>query len=439
MDGAASNAAGLLLAIVFLATTVAAPRAALYIVTVVSSLQLFEAFSFSGSRVEQGFFPVEILASACLLVVALRALSRGLAGTASAIDWTFLLIIGVGGVSLLVNLSAVDPAVDQAHVKSMVSLGQIALFAWPWALYRFVAEHIESERTARGLLLAIVLLAVPSMAVPFAPDAVGPIVRWSIYFGLAATPFCFAVMFFVRSVALRLLLLALALSPAVTGFLTGKTFLYAFVAVSAATVGLIRRPRLVLAAATVIAGVYLTTVLPVSQSVLPTTVQELVEKEESQGSWGGKSGRAQLAMDALWIWRQHPTWGVGPGNSWPYMHRYSAIDTPHNQYLNLLLETGLVGLAAFLALLCGCLRVGWRLYRTAETPFVEMFALGWLGYFLGMTLGGLTGDFILHSIRNGGLKLFTGFYLQWVLLGILVGLDRIRAREHAVVDEARAA
>jgi O-antigen ligase len=109
------------------------------------------------------------------------------------------------------------------------------------------------------------------------------------------------------------------------------------------------------------------------------------------------------------------------------MNHYSVIDTPHNQYLNVLLETGLAGLVAFLALLIGCLRVGWRLYRTANSRFVEMFALGWLGYFAGMVAGGMTGDFILHSIRNGGLELFTGFYLQWVMLGMLVGLDRLEA------------
>ena len=54
--------------------------------------------------------------------------------------------------------------------------------------------------------------------------------------------------------------------------------------------------------------------------------------------------------------------------------------------------------------------------------------LGWLGAFAGMVVGGITGDFMIHSIRNGGLELFSGYYLQWVLLGGLVAVARLEQR-----------
>jgi hypothetical protein len=41
-----------------------------------------------------------------------------------------------------------------------------------------------------------------------------------------------------------------------------------------------------------------------------------------------------------------------------------------------------------------------------------------------MVVGSLTGDFMVHSVRNGGLELFSGYYLQWVLLGALVSVAR---------------
>jgi O-antigen ligase len=440
MDSAAATAAGALLLVVFFTIAMVAPRAAVFMLTVLGAFRLFQAFSFAGSRIAQGFYPAELMASVCVVFALFYALSRGATSVAPQIDRPFVALLGIGAVSIVVNWFSLDPAIDQAHVKTMVSIGQLALFAWPWAIYQFVARYVDSERMARALLFVIIALGSPIIFVPFVSDRVGSLLGWSVYFGLAATPFCFAQLFFVRSIGIRVLLTAVAITPAIIGFIIGKTFLYAFAAVTLTTVAALRRPRLVVAGAVVAAGLYFAVFIPLSHSVLPDSVQELVKTEESQGSWGGKSGRAQLAADALWIWQQHPVFGVGPGNSWPYMHKYSAIDTPHSQYLNILLETGITGLLALLFILFGCFRIGWRLYWRAPTPFMEMFTLGWLGYFAGMSLGGFTGDFILHSVRNSGLDLFTGFYLQWVMLGVLVALNRLSdAHDDTVVAEEQAA
>jgi O-antigen ligase len=367
------------------------------------------------------------MASVCLGLVALDALSGRPAVTPRAIDRPFVLLLAAATFSFVVNLFAVDPAINRAHLKPLVSVGQLLLLAWPMAVYLFVARHVVSETTARHLLATLTVLAIPSVLVPFATGDLRSSLRWSVYFGLAVTPFCFAQMFFVRSSLGRVGLALLALTPAINGLFIGKAFLYGFVAVFVCVISLIRVPRLAIAGMVAGAGLYLSVIVPINGSLVPGPMARLVSLEEQQGSWGGRSGRVQLAIDTVRIWSEHPIVGVGPGNNWPYMNHYSVIDTPHNQYLNVLLETGLAGLVAFLALLIGCLRVGWRLYRTANSRFVEMFALGWLGYFAGMVAGGMTGDFILHSIRNGGLELFTGFYLQWVMLGMLVGLDRLEA------------
>ena len=58
--------------------------------------------------------------------------------------------------------------------------------------------------------------------------------------------------------------------------------------------------------------------------------------------------------------------------------------------------------------------------------------------FAGLVVGGVTGDFMIHSIRNGGLELFSGYYLQWVLLGGVVAVDRLersRARSEASLQK----
>ena len=110
------------------------------------------------------------------------------------------------------------------------------------------------------------------------------------------------------------------------------------------------------------------------------------------------------------------------------MLQRSPIGTPHNQYLNILVEFGIVGLVAWLVFLVAAWRTGLRIYRDATHPVHRSFALGWLGMFAGMVAGGVTGDFMIHSIRNGGIELFSGYYLQWVLLGGLVGDSGAGAR-----------
>ena len=37
-----------------------------------------------------------------------------------------------------------------------------------------------------------------------------------------------------------------------------------------------------------------------------------------------------------------------------------------------------------------------------------------------MLVGGLFGDFMIPSIRNDGLNLLALFYVQWILLGVVV-------------------
>jgi len=439
MELGGQTVAGVLLAVAFGAVALIAPGRAVYLLAVLGVFRTFQAFVFAGSRVEQGLFPAEIMATVCLGLAILQSASGHRSPTPPEIDRPFLWLIGVAVVSLVVNLYWIDPAVNRIHVKPLVSVGQILLLVWPLALYRFVARSVDTEATPRRLLAVIAVLAAPSLLVPMASAPWRSALSWSVYFGLAAAPFCFAQMFFVRSRIARLGLLALAVAPAVNGLYIGKTFLYGFVGVFVSAICVIRAPRLALASLVFAAGTYVALIVPLTGSLLPGPLEQLVATERQQGSWGGASGRLQLAIDTVTIWSRHPMLGVGPGNSWPYMHRYSVIDTPHNQYLNVLLETGLAGLVAFVALLLGCLRVGWRLYQSAQSDFIEMFALGWLGYFLGMVLGGLTGDFVLHSIRNGGLELFTGFYLQWVMLGLLVALSRLSARAAAAGPQVRAA
>jgi putative inorganic carbon (hco3(-)) transporter len=74
--------------------------------------------------------------------------------------------------------------------------------------------------------------------------------------------------------------------------------------------------------------------------------------------------RASLMLAGVRMFLQHPLVGVGPGGYPLELERIGALvpalwdlkDTPHNAYVQMAAETGLVGLAAFMALL-------WALFR----------------------------------------------------------------------------
>ena len=382
-------------------------------------------FELAGSRITQSLLLVEVLSTVMIAVWWLGRVRPPRPPLApSEVNRPLLLMIPLSLLSLAWNLGGVDPNVPAQNVKLMVSLGQVLLIAWPVGLYFVAANAIPDTRTMRTIVTLVAVMALPSLSLVFLPVEWRSYVGWSIYFGLAASPLCFAASFDTRAPARKLGLWILAVSPLVYGIAIGKAFLYVTTVIALMVVAFLKGKKSLLAAAPLALGLYLLVVVA-SGSFVPWPVGELIDIEQKQQSWGGRSGRVALAADSLRIWARHPIFGVGPGNSWPYMHRYSVIDTPHNQYLNLLLEFGIVGLACFLWFIIGALRTGVDALRRARDPLHRTLVTGWLGLFSGMVVSGLTGDFVFHSIRNGGLDLFSAFYLQWIFLGMVVAAAEI--------------
>jgi O-antigen ligase len=346
---------------------------------------------------------------------------------ASPVNRPLLLMIPISIISLLWSLGGIDPNVPVQNVKLTVSAGQVLLLVWPVGLYFVAANAIRDTRTMQTIVRIVLVMAIPSVALPLVPAAWRSYLIWSVYFALVASPLCFAASFDTRSPLKRLGYWILAASPLVYGISIGKAFLYATTAVALLVVAHLKGRRVLVAAVPMALGLYVLMVAATG-SFVPWPLQELVDIEQRQQSWGGRAGRVALAADTLAIWARHPIFGVGPGNSWPYMHRYSVIDTPHNQYLNLLLELGIVGVGCFLWFIAGALRTGFDALRNMPDGFSRTLVIGWLGFFCGMAVSALTGDFIFHSIRNGGLEMFSGYYLQWIFLGMVVRAAEIERR-----------
>jgi O-antigen ligase len=137
---------------------------------------------------------------------------------------------------------------------------------------------------------------------------------------------------------------------------------------------------------------------------------------------GGGSGRTDLWAVARQVARDHPILGVGIGNFEDVEPAYASrstnlpgidliIDEPHvvhNSYLELLAELGIVGLACFVGLVCGCIVLGWRAVRrfarSGDTD-LELIARGLLVGLSGM----LAASFFLSAEYEKQLWLLLGF------------------------------
>jgi O-antigen ligase len=119
------------------------------------------------------------------------------------------------------------------------------------------------------------------------------------------------------------------------------------------------------------------------------------------------------------MFADHPWLGVGIGN---YAAAYPSYALPfwedplghaHNYYLNILAETGLAGLAAYLALVVGTFWLAWRSW-TVTRGFWRAVAVGALGLLVA---------FSVHS-------LFDNLYVQGmnIHLGIVLGMVEVVGR-----------
>jgi O-antigen ligase len=126
----------------------------------------------------------------------------------------------------------------------------------------------------------------------------------------------------------------------------------------------------------------------------------------------------------------NPLLGLGFANYYWYtpffpIRGYAVSFNSHNNYLDILAQTGLVGLVCFLWLLWEVGRLGWNLRKGAPVGFAQAYVYGALGGLAGMVVAGMLGDWVLPFFYNIGLNGFRSSMLGWLFLGGLVSLEQM--------------
>jgi O-antigen ligase len=123
----------------------------------------------------------------------------------------------------------------------------------------------------------------------------------------------------------------------------------------------------------------------------------------SLADWAGL--RKSMALDALRMWRAHPLLGVGLGDFETAYPRYQSfpsdywIDHAHNDYVEALAETGLVGALLILSALALFLRLAFQDWRKPVRSQAGWIRLGAAIGCCGMLVHSLW-DFNLHIPAN---------------------------------------
>lgn len=128
------------------------------------------------------------------------------------------------------------------------------------------------------------------------------------------------------------------------------------------------------------------------------------------------------------IIKANPILGLGPANYYWYtplfrIRGYAVAFNSHNQYVDLIAQTGLLGLLAYLWLLASIGWLAWRLRNRVADGFEKAYVYGALGGWVATLAAGVFGDWVLPFVYNVGMSGVRSSILPWVFLGGLILLE----------------
>jgi O-antigen ligase len=152
----------------------------------------------------------------------------------------------------------------------------------------------------------------------------------------------------------------------------------------------------------------------------------------------------QYSIDSRWVAygivlelaRSNPLLGLGMANYhfytplipiWGWYVQFNS----HNQYIDLIAQTGLIGLGCYFWFVAAVGRLGWRLRTKVGDGFARAYVYGALGGLAGMLVAGWLGDWVLPFVYNIGLIGLRASLLGWMFLGGLLVIEKLAKEQIA--------
>lgn len=150
----------------------------------------------------------------------------------------------------------------------------------------------------------------------------------------------------------------------------------------------------------------------------------------SNDSWLARQQAWQIVLDTT---RINPLLGLGPSNYYYYVQQadisgwggnWNVAFSSHNNWVDLIAQTGLLGTALFAVFCVAVGGVGLRLYNNLPDGFARGYAAACLAGLVGTLASGMLGDWFLPFVYNVGLAGMRSSILFWIFMGGLLALEK---------------
>jgi O-antigen ligase len=130
------------------------------------------------------------------------------------------------------------------------------------------------------------------------------------------------------------------------------------------------------------------------------------------------------------IIKVNPIFGLGMANYYFYTPLFPILGykinfNSHNNYIDIIAQTGLVGLFCFLWFIGTLWLLGWYMRSRVPEGFPRAYVIGVLGGLVGTMALAVLGDWVIPFVYNIGLEGFRSSMFAFVFLGGLIALARL--------------
>jgi O-antigen ligase len=139
------------------------------------------------------------------------------------------------------------------------------------------------------------------------------------------------------------------------------------------------------------------------------------------------------------VTREHLLFGTGPGGYAAYYISYfpTMAMATHNNYIDILAQTGLLGLSMLVWFLASLIRSGLRVARRLQGrgDFSEAIANAALAGTVGAVVIAAFGDWLMPFAYTQGITGFDHAVYTWMFMGMILAVDRLTSNNQMVGED----
>lgn len=156
--------------------------------------------------------------------------------------------------------------------------------------------------------------------------------------------------------------------------------------------------------------------------------KSLYTDQVAEGSVGGSTGRTTLWERTLSTIAPSPWLGSGPAGYALALVQFYPNDalSAHSNYIDVITQSGVIGMAFFVWFLAAALLTGWRVQRRLKArgdAFGTALATGIVAGVIGLLVAMALGDWFIPFVYNQTIAGFDHTVVSWFCIGMLVALD----------------